>query len=600
MKKYLQNIFILLAIVSMTVSLTAQKNDSLFLRIIVPENDTTNTFASKQRFSGQTLSYAKLFMNGASVLLFPNGAFGGAVDVPFGISTMQFMVLTEKGDTLQRSFIMNRPEPMKTSPREPVVIEEKTMEPSQDRWLGKNDVLEVRFKGSPGYEASFDIEDVESGIPMVEIPASQTNGVEGMYIGKYAVRSHDEARNVKVKFRIRKSFWCSEKAYSRGKISILPRELPRVAEITGKKPYLNAGLGSDRLGGAKLGFLQSGIRIMISGKIGQQYRVQLGDGMEAWIPEDFVSLLPVETPVPRSLVGSISATGTDTADVIFVSLDRKLPYVCEQQNDPIGLTIDIFGATSNTNWITRHLSAKGIKSMTWSQAGAERYRLSILFNNQQHWGYDIGYSGNSTLKITVRRPPVITSTAMPLRGLVVAVDAGHGGDGNGAMGSTGSREKDINLSITKHLEELLLRRGAQVVMTRTNDTAVPMGLRADTVVSSRANLFVSVHCNSTGSSSDPLLTKGTSTYCRYPGFLTLRDIMYAKMLELDLGQFGAVNSFNFSLNAPTQVPNVLVETAFMSNPEDEMKLLDDSFRTRVAEQIVKGLEEFALTYGEKK
>jgi N-acetylmuramoyl-L-alanine amidase len=72
------------------------------------------------------------------------------------------------------------------------------------------------------------------------------------------------------------------------------------------------------------------------------------------------------------------------------------------------------------------------------------------------------------------------------------------------------------------------------------------------------------------------------------------------MLELGLDQFGVVGSFNFTLNAPTQLPNVLVETAFMSNPQDEILLLDDSFRTRIATQIARGLEEFVVLYGERK
>jgi N-acetylmuramoyl-L-alanine amidase len=53
-----------------------------------------------------------------------------------------------------------------------------------------------------------------------------------------------------------------------------------------------------------------------------------------------------------------------------------------------------------------------------------------------------------------------------------------------------------------------------------------------------------------------------------------------------------MGSFNFMLNALTQMPNVLIETAFLSNPEDEMLLLDNGFRAKIAEQILNGLEEF--------
>jgi N-acetylmuramoyl-L-alanine amidase len=85
---------------------------------------------------------------------------------------------------------------------------------------------------------------------------------------------------------------------------------------------------------------------------------------------------------------------------------------------------------------------------------------------------------------------------------------------------------------------------------------------------------------------------GVSTYYRPIGFKPLADIIYAKMLSLGLQQFGVVGSFNFMLNSITQMPNVLVETAFLSNPEDEMLLLDNGFRKKVAEQVTAGLEEF--------
>jgi len=105
-------------------------------------------------------------------------------------------------------------------------------------------------------------------------------------------------------------------------------------------------------------------------------------------------------------------------------------------------------------------------------------------------------------------------------------------------------------------------------------------------------MFVSIHCNSTGETSDPEQIKGTSIYYRYPGFKPLSDIMYGKMLELELGEWGVTGNFNFSLSGPTQMPNVLVEIAFLSNPEDEMKLIDPEFRKQVAAKIISGLEEF--------
>ena len=119
-----------------------------------------------------------------------------------------------------------------------------------------------------------------------------------------------------------------------------------------------------------------------------------------------------------------------------------------------------------------------------------------------------------------------------------------------------------------------------------------MSERIENILRSNARLLVSIHCNSAGDASDPLALRGVSTYYRSLGFKPLADIMYDNMLAIGLKPFGEVGSFNFTLNSLTQLPNVLVETAFLSNPEDEMLLLDNGFRKKVAEQIASGLEEY--------
>jgi N-acetylmuramoyl-L-alanine amidase len=356
-------------------------------------------------------------------------------------------------------------------------------------------------------------------------------------------------------------------------------------------------VGTDRLGGAKLGFLQPGILVEIDGKEGDQYRVHLSASMRGWLPEEFAHLLPFDTPLPRSLTGSITVKGEDSLDIVTVLLTRRLPYLSDQEVDPNAVIVDIFGATSNTNWITQQLSAKGIESVKWNQVASDQFRLTIALKERQQWGYDIGYDYGSTLRIKLRRPPTMRSEDSVLAGMTIAVDAGHGGDYNGALGATGALEKDLTLSIARHLQDTLVRRGARVIMTRSSDFEVGSADRIEKAVSSGARILVSIHCNSVGENADPLLIQGTSTYYRYIGFRPLASTMYDKMLELGLTQFGMTGGFNFALNAPTQFPNVLVETAFLSNPEDEILLIDDGFRCRIAQQITKGLEEFIRTYG---
>jgi len=573
------------------------KSDTLSLRVVIPDRDTIRTSSPRHRIAASTSPSARAFVNNEEVKVYPSGAFVKLLNLVAGSNPVRFLVRSASGDSLLKDYVIVKPDPPTPLPHEPATIDHASIEPSQDLLLGTDDLLEVKFRGSPGYEAFFDISDVESGIPMRESKRKDGTG-DGMYVGRYKIKETDDARDVQVRVRLKKSFWSSEKAFSKGRVSILPQELPRVVEVTGRKPFLNAGLGQDRLGGAKLGYLQSGVRLQVTGRVGRQYRVRLSDAMIGWLPDDFAQLLPLETPRPQSLAGSLSATGNKNEDIVTVSLSQRLPYLTDQLVNPAAITVDVFGATSNTNWITHHLSASGIKSVSWDQVAAEQYRLTIALNHRQHWGYDIGYDAGTNLRIKIRRPPKSANPDSLLAGLTICVDAGHGGDSFGAIGATSVLEKTVTLATAQHVESLLKAKGATVVMTRSSDTAVGMLDRTDVAVHSGARVLVSIHCNSIGDVSDPEVVKGVSTYYRHIGFQSLADIMYEKMLQLGLGQFGVIGSFNFALNAPTQLPNVLVETAFLSNPEDEMKLLNDGFRRQMAEKIVSGLEEFVSRYAE--
>ncbi|HTP13514.1 MAG TPA: N-acetylmuramoyl-L-alanine amidase [Bacteroidota bacterium] len=572
------------------------KPDSLFLRVVVPEADTVRVPYTRYRIAASTLPSAHAYINDKETKVYASGAFVGLFPLSYGANVLRLCVRDSLGDSLSRQFVFIRTEPPKTSPRDTLTIDSVMMEPARDLWLGKDDFVEVRFKGSPGYQATFRIEDVESGIPMRELSPREAGGLEGIYVGKYKVRDNDFSRGHAIEFKLKKSFWSSEKASSRGKVWIIPDSLPRVGVVVGRRPFLNAGLGTDRLGGAKLGYIQPGVLVEIAGKEGSQYRIRLSESMEGWLPEEFAQLLPFDTPLPRSLTGSITVSGSGTTDVVTLALSRKLPYLSEQHADPNEIIVDVFGATSNTNWITQQLSAEVIKSVRWSQVAMDQYRLVIELSENQQWGYDIGYDNGSTLRITVRRPPVISSPDSVLAGMIIALDAGHGGDNEGALGATGVLEKDVTLNIARHLQDSLRSRGATVVMTREGDFSVGQPERADKVLSSGARVLVSIHCNSTGETADPLLVQGTSTYYRHIGFRPLATIMYDHMVALGLQQFGVTGSFNFALNAPTQLPNVLVETAFLSNPEDEMLLLDDGFRKRIAGAVTDGLVEFVRKY----
>jgi N-acetylmuramoyl-L-alanine amidase len=213
-------------------------------------------------------------------------------------------------------------------------------------------------------------------------------------------------------------------------------------------------------------------------------------------------------------------------------------------------------------------------------------RVYIELAHPQHWGYHIGYdSTGQKLVIRVKRQP----EALKVRKLKIAIDAGHGGTNIGATGATSKiPEKEYTLRISHALNKLLKRKGVTTFMTRKVDTTLSMVERVEMLSAENPDLLISIHLNSSGNA----LIKGTSTYYRYIGFRSLSQSILHRMLELPLMEAGNVGGFNFSLNGPTDYPNCLVEVAFLSNTDDEKKILDPRFHDAVAKKIYRGIQDW--------
>src|SRR5690242_2512501 len=204
-----------------------------------------------------------------------------------------------------------------------------------------------------------------------------------------------------------------------------------IGKTTGASPFLEYGLGEDRLGGAKMTFLDTGVVIKVVDSTIVNYKVQLSRNHFAYLQKSsFVKDSTIKIQ-PFYLTASWLVNGDDKYDYVSISLDERLPYRHIQQIDPSRIVIDIFGATSNTNWITQRSSAKEIKNAYYEQVEDDVYRMVIELNHPQHWGYSIYYE-NKKLVIKVKRQP----TDLDLEKIKIAIDAGHGGDNTGATGIT--------------------------------------------------------------------------------------------------------------------------------------------------------------------
>ena len=220
--------------------------------------------------------------------------------------------------------------------------------------------------------------------------------------------------------------------------------------------------------------------------------------------------------------------------------------------------------------------------------------------------------------------------------VTIAIDPGHGGEDPGAIGKSGSQEKNVVLSIAKKLKELLDEQAEfRTLLTRDGDYFVPLHTRVQKARRVQADLFISIHADAfvlphaKGASVFVLSQQGaTSTTARWMankenaadliGGLNIKnkDNQVAQVL-LDLsttaqikdslklgsavikeiGNFaklhkGSVEQASFAVLKAPDIPSILVETAFISNPEEEAKLLDEAYQLKISKAILKGVEGF--------
>jgi len=355
-------------------------------------------------------------------------------------------------------------------------------------------------------------------------------------------------------------------------------------KTTGPLPFLEYGLGDDRLGGAKMTYLDSNVVMNVVDSVKDDYKVQLSNIHYGWLAKTSFKEDSSVRFQPYYLTGSWKVYGDEKYDYVTVSLDERLPYRSSQQISPSKIIVDIFGVTSNTNWITQLSTVKEIKNVYYEQTEDDVFRIIIELKHQQHWGYFIFYDDKKLIIRIKRQPQKLTP-----QNLLVAIDAGHGGSNTGATGITsGIIEKEYTLKIAKQLEKYLNFQKVKTFMTREQDTELTMIDRTLMLRQQDPNILISIHLNSADSDT----VKGVSTYYRYIGFRPLSQAILKRMQELKLIEWGNVGAFNFSLSGPTEYPNCLVEVAFLSNKEDEKKILDPKFHRLVAQKIYLGISDW--------
>lgn len=175
----------------------------------------------------------------------------------------------------------------------------------------------------------------------------------------------------------------------------------------------------------------------------------------------------------------------------------------------------------------------------------------------------------------------------------VVIDAGHGGEDPGAIGASGLYEKDYTLSLSKKVKELLAREPqVEVYMTREEDVFLSSETRErpNFANSLSADIFVSIH----GNTFDDPTVSGTETYYYHQNSKLLANKIHQQLIEVTGFRDRGVKKENYFVLKDTTMPAVLLEVGYLTNPQEEEKLLSEQFQQSVAEAIRDGIMDYLI------
>lgn len=187
--------------------------------------------------------------------------------------------------------------------------------------------------------------------------------------------------------------------------------------------------------------------------------------------------------------------------------------------------------------------------------------------------------------------------------VTIVLDAGHGGKDSGAVAEDKTTEKSLTLRLAPRVESLLRQRGYNVIMTRTTDEFIALSERAAIANRNNADIFVSIHFNSAGSSSaygievlyasendvDRKINAGDQTRLA-------REVLNAVLKETGANSRGIKNRPELAVLRRTNMTACLIEGGFMSNPDELEKIKSDSYLDKLAIGIVNGIESYNRKY----
>lgn len=360
-----------------------------------------------------------------------------------------------------------------------------------------------------------------------------------------------------------------------------------------------------------------------------------------------------------AVVKSVSVSNGRNQQKVIIELDKSIEHKLFRLNSPERVVLDIKQARTNgTIKLDPNRSKTLVSRIRYATRNDNDLRIVLdmaqqtkastrIYKSGRNYKLEILLSGSGKpIAAAPAKKPLKAKQAAPRnrRNFVVAIDPGHGGRDSGAVGKHGTYEKDVVLQISRRLKKRVDgARGMEAFLTRSTDKYLTLRQRMQKARAKHADLFISVHADANennsvrGSSVYILSEKGASSEMAYwlaknenkvdvemaGTHLDSKNKVLSQVIldltqsaqiddSLDLAQgvlseLGTVNrlarkgveSANFGVLRSPDIPSLLVETAFISNPREERQLKTARYQNQIANAVYRGIRRYKVALDQR-
>lgn len=543
------------------------------IAVSYPPQNSTIPYVQKNFIHGNVYPPGgSLTINGAPVDLHEHGGFIAYLEVSTGTFTYNLEYILED-EIIQHKHEITVASPADMlPPGEPNKFNPLSALPAENLTVTKGDDIFISVVASPESKVEFSIDGLTPFIPMKE----EENG---LFTGYYKVKETDKCSDCTVQYKIKTSFFASEKLEG-AKISVLQPPYPIVTTSTD-----TVGVRTGSNGGYFM-FANHDTKFVITGKQGNRVRANLGPN-EGWLQENHVKETNLKTLNALIKLISVKEIPGSPHTNINIELTENVPYIIEEHEGY--MDVKFFYTKNYTDWITYSSTNTIVKDVRWYQDASDICRVRIIYNEDKKlWGYKTEYN-NPVFTLTLKGPPQIKGTAeKPLEGLKVLLDPGHSPKTfppyDGAIGPLGTFEYQITYDMAQIIKPELEEAGAIVTLTRNNETEnVPLRQRPKIANDFGADYYISLHANAMPDGKNPLIgTYGASLFYYYPhskDFALNMEETMRKHLPL---YYEGTTYGNYHVVRNTEMPALLIEWAYLILPEQEVLLISPQFYKQAA------------------